>query len=329
MPYALVIPIAAERDPRVLERIVLLFILLAGVASVLALADFAATGGNAIDQAGQPENRVLGDAFLLPTLGLVFLLARWLVGARPVVLRRGAVVPLAVLMAAALLVTFQRGAWLALLGGLAVVVILAGRGRRRRRLAGGVLAVIALVSALALVGAAGGSQHGIVHAATDRFASISDEQNVSNKHRLVEWQTAIQGIERHPAWGIGVGSTITFWSPLYSDVTKRMGGTYVTYYLHNSYIWTALKLGVAGLLALLGLIATGVVTAVRTLARSSDVTVRGLLVGAVGAIACFLVLAMTGPHLTIDRSACFLAAVLGLIAALAGTGDRSPGSGLR
>ena len=59
------------------------------------------------------------------------------------------------------------------------------------------------------------------HSALTRLTSVADFSNdVSGRYRIEEWKAAGAAIERHPLSGIGLGNTITFWSPMYSPTTQ-------------------------------------------------------------------------------------------------------------
>jgi O-antigen ligase len=122
-------------------------------------------------------------------------------------------------------------------------------------------------------------------------------------------------IKAHPVRGIGLGGSITFWSPMYSEARDALGGSFQTFYIHNSYLWLTLKLGVPGLITLVGLVLAAVATAGRAYFVGGDPRRRRLLLGGLLTLVAMLVVSASGPHLTIDHSAAYVAGAVGLVVA--------------
>ncbi len=222
---------------------------------------------------------------------------------------------LAMLSLAALFFTFQRTAWIALLGALTLLSLRLAKGMRLR-LAMRALPVVlvALVAVVTVNATASRSVHNPLYAALTRFTSVADFNNdVSGRYRIDEWKAAGSAIERHPWSGIGLGNTITFWSPMYSPTTHMNGGMTTTWYIHNSYIWFALKVGIVGAIVFVALLLLQVRRAWAALQTRLDVRRRRLVLGALATLVALLVVSLAGPHLNGDSSTPYIAAAIALI----------------
>ena len=215
----------------------------------------------------------------------------------------------------ALFFTFQRGGWMALAAGVVVLTILLPGAARRRLAVGGPLllgaAVVGIVAANAL-SSAGASN--ILASGTSRAASIADfGDDDSSEHRLNEWRRAGELVRDRPLQGIGLGSTITFYSPHYNERTERMGGLVTAFYIHSSYVWVALKMGLAAALLFLGLLGLAAVLGFRALRAAQDTERRVILLSALTSLVVLAVSSLTGPHLTGDNTTPFFAALIALV----------------
>jgi O-antigen ligase len=153
-----------------------------------------------------------------------------------------------------------------------------------------------------------------LRAAVTRLASVADfNRDVSGQHRIHEWKAAAHEIKAHPLAGIGLGNTITYWTPMYSPETHMMGGMTTTWYIHNSYVWFALKLGLAGAGAFISLLVLQLVRARAALRTITDPRRRRLMLGALATLAALLIVSFTGPQLNEDFSTPYIASIIALI----------------
>jgi len=222
---------------------------------------------------------------------------------------------LLILSLAALFFTFQRTAWLAFLAALALLLHRIAPGLRLRLAVRALPAlVVAMVAVLAVNAGASKSARDPLHSALTRLTSVADfNKDVSGRYRIAEWKAAGAAIERHPLTGIGLGNTITFWSPMYSPTTHLNGGITTTSYIHNSYIWFALKVGLVGAFAFVALFLLQAKRAWTALREGSGPRRQRLLLGAFATLVALLVVSLAGPHLNGDSSTPYLAAVIALI----------------
>jgi O-antigen ligase len=143
--------------------------------------------------AGNLEGNTLGvfALMLLPiTVGLVLSEAG--------LLRRAVLVAGAVLLAAVLVVSYSRGAYI----GLAVVAAPALYALWRRRPAAAVaLAVVGAAALLLLINHLPGAEDRLV-----TIRSLHDDPTV--QHRQAVYEEVLQAIGRNPVWGVGLGTAV-------------------------------------------------------------------------------------------------------------------------
>jgi O-antigen ligase len=226
--------------------------------------------------------------------------------------RRTLYLLLASAQVAALFFTFQRGAWVALAGGLVTGIVLMPSAPRRRLLSMAIplamvgVALISLTNRFSVGGTANPLRSGV-----ERVLSLGAYgHDVSNQHRIAEGSAAVQTIRAHPATGIGLGSTITFRNPEFSKESQQYGANLSAYYIHNSYLWIPLKLGLIAALLFFGAIALCARQAFAAYRRARSPRLRRLLLGTLSSLGSVLLLSATGPHLNVDSSVPFAAAML-------------------
>lgn len=254
--------------------------------------------------------RVTEVAFVAPLIGAVWALVL-LPNSHRTMERAGAGL-LACLSLAALFFTLQRAAWIALLGAMVVAALLM-TPRRRAHLLSGMVVLLACVG-LAIVGLNAASSARVENplgSGLERIQSVGAYSvDVSALHREAELRASVKEIRGHPLTGIGLGETITFYSPFYNASTDLGGVEYTTAYIHNSYTWLALKMGLPGLLAFAGIVGWAVVRGTR-LARSAErELVRLGALGAVASLAALAAVSFTGPHITSDLAVPYVAAMI-------------------
>jgi len=313
LSYLLVFPIvggiASVRDA---ERTVGLILAACAAGSLATLYLYFAGQGSAATFAGGAE-RITDTTFLYPLMAVVWALV--LVPTGRAGRARMATLAVASLGAAALLFTFQRGAWAALIVVAPLVVALLPRGRRGAGMArflpiaGIGLALVLGVNAMAATGAGNP-----LTSAVERLESLGRySEDRSNQYRVAEWTTAVAEIRRSPWTGIGLGGSIQFENPLLDRSPE--GVNFSQYYIHNSYIWLALKLGVVAALLFIALIAATTVRAYRAYRRSADPRLARLLLGGFASMVALVLVSFSGPHFNIDSATPYVAFTIGLIEA--------------
>lgn len=313
LSYLLVFPLVdGIRTWRQLERGIAALLAIAGAAAVVALWQYAHGVGAAATYAGGAV-RVVDTVYLYPMLAIVWTPA--LLAFLPSPQLKRATVLLAALCLGGVFVTFARGAWLAIIVAAPLAFALVPAGRRARAVSS-LLPIAALVAvALLAVNTWSPSKVGNpFQAGLDRIGSLgSTSSDVSAQHRFTEWRAAGHQIVGHPVTGIGLGSSISYENPEFSAESNTYGFVVSTYYIHDSYIWFALKLGLLGAGCIVLLLARTWFKALRGYRDSIDPRERLVLLGSFGSLTALFVLAVTGPHLNVDNATPAVAALIAAV----------------
>ncbi len=311
LSYLLVFPlVSGVRSWRDFERgLTVVFVAAAASACVAIVLYVNGNGGAATFTGG--ALRIQSTVYLAPLIALVW---------APVVIAyarsgrtRAAALGLAVLAFAGVYFTFSRGASVALIAVLPIVIVMLPPRRRRRALRW--LVALLAVAVCGIVAFNAVSAHGVANplaAGLKRFQSVGAlHGDVSSRYRFAEWSEAARQIEHHPLAGIGLGNSITFTNPMFSSDYNAYGYTFSTYYIHNSYIWFALKLGLLAALVFVVLLGRVCWLAYRGYRDAFDPRARMVLLATLGSLVAVLILSLTGPHLTVDNAT---PVVVGLVA---------------
>jgi hypothetical protein len=147
-----------------------------------------------------------------------------------------------------------------------------------------------------------------------RFASItnySELQTQTLNDRYYENGIAMQRIRAHPIGGLG-------WGPTYGAVLESSdSGFLVTQprtFMHEQYLWIWMRAGIIGLVALLAMLALGIVTGVRWCRARADEADGWLGAGVVVALVALAASSNVAIYLTPPDSTVPLVGVLALAA---------------
>jgi O-antigen ligase len=308
--FLLVFPLlSAARSARAVEVGLAVVLTAAAIAAIEIIVRYVlGLGGVATFTGG--ALRVEGLTFLYPLLALIwaFVLLAYPASTRTRVL----LVALAVVSSAALLVTFQRGAWLAVLLVLPFMVLLLRPGRRTRVIVVAAPLITAAVLLFLTFNTFSVAQStDPLQATADRLLSLSQAtQDASTGHRLAEWERSFEEIRDAPLTGVGLGSSITFFSPLYSPATNRNGSFVSSVYIHSSYVWAPLKMGIPGALVLLFIVIALARSAFLAYRKARSPRTERLAVGALATLTALALTAVGGPHLHTAESVSYLAALI-------------------
>jgi O-antigen ligase len=188
------------------------------------------------------------------------------------------------------------------------------RGRRLRLLVSLAAAIGVAVLAVTAFNGISRQSENVLAAAGARISSVvAFEDDISAQHRISEWEEARRLIESNPLRGIGLGNTLTFYSPLYDPETARPGGYVTNTYVHNSYVWIPLKLGLPALVMFAALIVVVLIRSFRSSRTLAGRRARTLMVGGLASLTSLLVLATVGPHLNTESATPYLAAVIAVL----------------
>ena len=259
---------ATNLTRRDLQRLVDAFILSAVAVSLIGLYQYLFTNWVIIGEGvrrvlavyGSPNNLAL---YLDRALPLVIALAAFVGGRR----RRTAYALAAIPIAAAVYLTYSRGAWLiGLPAGLLVIGLFSGR---RARLA---IAALLVVGAIALV----------PFSQTDRFKSLFQEGTGTGFFRVSVWESGIAMIRDHPVFGVGLDNFL-YEYPQYiqPDAWREPNLAHP----HNIVLDFWVRLGVLGVVALGWLLIEFYRTGLRKLARANRALVLGLMASLTAALA--------------------------------------------
>jgi hypothetical protein len=272
----------------------------------------AATGLLLLGQV-DPTAQVYGTAvtFLNPTgpwLMMTFLLCMLAIGITRAPVSKIALllVPLAI---ATLIYSLRRGFWIGTLAGAAVVVVIA-TGTLGRRMLVPVLVVIGVAGWLLL--SSGLIKEQFSGPVAKRISSLDPtalSQNISDNYRLAERRNVLANIAENPIEGLGLGSRWTARSPTPVEYPNARLYTHIV----ALYFW--LKMGLAGLLAYLGLFAAGMWAGYTVGRRHPDPLIRAVGFGMVGALIGTMVKELTETNTGVDPSfTIVLATIFGLLA---------------
>ena len=158
--------------------------------------------------------------------------------------------------------------------------------------------VAAITFSLLLLGAVTGSLGAPARLAVERAATVfspSIVNDASYTYRTRESHFAIQAIKKDPLRGAGLGKPFGFTEQRYDPLANRVVQI-DSYYLHDSYLFAWVALGLGGILTLLAFVIATARYAVRWIPRApGDDAVRSL--GAAGALLGYGISAIWQPQL--------------------------------
>ncbi len=163
------------------------------------------------------------------------------------------------LLGMALILTFLRSYWAALIVVLILFAYLV-REDDRRRLAGwgGItVCLAALVLALILSDPASGAA-GLVKASGERLGTLFDSETFQGSDGALNWRMiennyAISAIAAHPWMGMGMGFTYRPWDFRIDQIRTTSAGLDFRTFIHNGHLWILLQSGLLGYLSLMWL----------------------------------------------------------------------------
>ena len=154
------------------------------------------------------------------------------------------------------------------------------------------------------------------------MSSISSyESDVSALHRLEEWKASLKMIRQHPVIGNGLGSKVYFYSPLYSKDNRRLGYQSDDFYIHNSFIWVAVKTGLVGTLLFITFLSIVCRDTLSLLLRSPPGEQRSTITLLASFLAAITISSIFGPMLTSDLVSPLVAFTVGSVYAIRKTED--------
>jgi hypothetical protein len=258
----------------------------------------------------QPTPNWINDAFLIMVLAAALERVRmpwW-------------VLPLVPLTALDLVFSLRRSFWIGTALGLAVVLIL---GSRRARLFVA-LGILTAAIALIVIETAPGNNATKTNSLASRALSLTPSRlssNTEDRYRLDERRNILAEISRHPLTGLGLDVP---WRDRY-PLSINFPGSRT--YVHFSFLYYWLNLGLLGALAYLALLATALAMAWQVWRREPDPLRRAFGLGMIGSLLMLAVTDTTSSFTADDyRLSLLEPIVLGILAAVwHGLGRRSSG----
>ena len=301
LPFAVVNVVRTDDDVRRVVIAAGLFAIFKGVEGTVAwLAGEGRPFGGTTLTYYEPATNALMLAFLLTVAAAALnraSLHRWVwLGTLPV--------------AAALLLSFRRSFWIAAVLGL-VLVLLLSRSPTRKLL---LLAVVSVVGAAVLaISNGGGTESRTTGGVAERVRSLGPgriQSTSEDRYRLVEQRNVVAALRENPITGLGLGVP---WEVRYPLPERHEDDTL---YTHVVAFWFWLKLGLAGLVSYLLLMATAIRSSYRISRLHPDPLLASAGLGLVATLSGLMVAETTGSFTGVSlRFTILFAALLGTLAA--------------
>jgi hypothetical protein len=150
---------------------------------------------------------------------------------------------LLIIFAAAIFVNFGRALWIWTFIAVITPIFFIGRRRATNFIASAFVIIVLGTTTLAVV------HPSTLDAVAVRLLSVKDEGGRNTSYGWREWenQDAIATLKRSPLVGVGIGGEYRPWIRILAIFAEH------TRYIHDSYLYIALKIGIPGLLCLLWL----------------------------------------------------------------------------
>ncbi|UCF71517.1 MAG: O-antigen ligase family protein [candidate division WOR-3 bacterium] len=140
--------------------------------------------------------------------------------------------------------------------------------------------------------------------ATSIFQGTLD---ISLFNRYQEILQVMKSVRSHPLFGIGLGAIISWRDMLFPWITHAV------FYIHNSYFWMLLKMGIIGISAftvILYFVFRKAITLLRTLESSYQ---RAIIAGLSTGLVSVLIFSITSPFINLGAGNFYIALTIGLI----------------
>jgi len=189
------------------------------------------------------------------------------------------------LLGMALLLTFLRSYWAALILVFFLMIYLF-RGHERQKMIGWGLVVIISAAMLLLVvfSAPGSRATRLVSASLDRLGTLGNRgtfqgQDSSLNWRMIENGYAVTAILAHPWLGMGMGFTYRPWDSRIDQGIPVGSGYDVGNFIHNGHLWILLQSGLLGYLSLMWLSIAFLMRGYRHWRSIADDRMRAVMLG--------------------------------------------------
>jgi O-antigen ligase len=248
--------------------------------------------------------RSVTGSILLLLLGLFISIALYLVRARNFLL-----FPFMALCAAGLMFTYGRTLMAVSVISLLVITFMLGAKRIYKLAISSGIAIVIVISVLAVY------KPDILFAVQDRLLSVQTELKSGDSltYRLIENRTALPKVIDNPLIGIGLGHD--YRQPMLA-ITPGNDADTQSRFIHNGYLYVALKLGIPALICYLLFITVYFVQARKTIRLLTDTRHRAFLAASTGLMVMPLFTSLTRPEWMTASSTGVFAICFGLLVAL-------------
>lgn len=223
----------------------------------------------------------------------------------------------------ALLLTYTRGQWLATAIALVVMAIVLVPTYKAQ------FARLALVSIPVLLFAYGLLQQTPLFVLLrERAMSVLSPAEIlgssSLEWRAFETEEALNSISHHPLMGVGLGNSYRRITTLQGEADGWYSGRSLvagevsrfTRYIHSSYLWIPVKMGIPALIIFLWFCVAFLVVGWRLMYTLPDSQMKGIVLAVVTGFVGLLVWTVFHQHLIMNRSSTAVAFVTGLVAGI-------------
>jgi hypothetical protein len=303
--YLLAIPIISEFDINKVKRIIHIIIIASTVISIKALIYYQLGIGEPATYTGN-DIRIMSVEFSYILFSFLLCICLYIETNKHILLG-----PLVITLIG-LVTTFQRSAFVGLAVGVLAIIIIAKHYSTIFT-----LSVFLFMACVFTYGYMNMSTEptGMFQALTDRLVSISSyRSDLSAQHRFQEWKAAIKDIELHPVIGNGLGYVITFYSPMYSPDEHKYGFLSENIYVHNSYVWVCLKMGIIGVILFLSMILAFMKYGWMSIGVYRNRSGYGYVLGLVTSVVSLSVVSFFGPMFNVDNVSPFVGFAFGAVA---------------
>lgn len=188
----------------------------------------------------------------------------------------------------AIIAIFSRGIWAGVVGAALSLIIFSGRYRWSVFVSG--IQVVCLLGVVVLATYPVAPRH--YDSVYSRVVSIEEEggRGTSLGSRFDENSQAVEAIARNPVLGLGHGGEYKRFA-----LQVQRGFVNEASFVHNSYLWVALKLGVLGVIGFMGLVFVYLKFALSAFSERSAIEEKVRSLAAIGALVTLLVNGFTSP----------------------------------
>jgi len=211
------------------------------------------------------------------------------------------ILSLSIVFFLAILVSFGRGLWATTLLGVVIMMLMAGFNKLPKLIGIAVLMILIGGTVISIVKPAA------ILALEDRALSVGDEvdHGSSMGWRFYETKIALEKLQAHPIFGIGLGAS-------YRPISASIPGFDATKYVHDGYLYMILKLGPMSLLVIYGFMRAFFMLAKRMWKMQLPSEYQVVILASVALFIQLMILSVTQPEFLMKSNG------IGLIAIISG-----------